>query len=213
MNIYNLIILDESGSMASIERQAVSSINETIQTIKSAQAKYPEQRQFITLISFSGVGIEGVKVLLDRMPAGDVSEISDNDYLPDSCTPLYDALGFGITSLDKAVGQEDTVLVTVITDGMENTSRIYSSDAIAELVALQRKKGWTFAYIGANQDSVEVAKTMNITNAMNFMATAEGTMEMSARLNRSRARLYNMLSESPAMAYDCTDFFDGEEDS
>ena len=36
-NIYNLIILDESGSMSSIERQAVSAINETFQSVRNAQ--------------------------------------------------------------------------------------------------------------------------------------------------------------------------------
>ena len=35
--IYNLIILDESGSMRSIKPQAISGLNETLQTIKDAQ--------------------------------------------------------------------------------------------------------------------------------------------------------------------------------
>ena len=63
MNIYNLIILDESGSMSAIRHQAISSMNETIQTIKSAQKKYPGQKQFISIISFSGTGMEGVKLI------------------------------------------------------------------------------------------------------------------------------------------------------
>lgn len=213
MNIYNLIILDESGSMTSIRPQAIASINETMQTIKSAQKKYPEQKHFVTLISFSGSGMDGVKVICDRIPAEEAHEFSEKDYRPDSCTPLYDAMGFGITSLDKAVCAEDTVLVTVITDGMENTSQVYSSCAIAELVAGQRRKGWTFAYIGANQDSVEVARGMNITNAMNFTATASGTMEMSRKLNCSRERLYYRVFESKAMVCDCDDFFDEDNKS
>lgn len=207
MNIYNLIILDESGSMSSIERQAITSMNETIQTIKTAQKKHPEQKQFITLISFSGTGMDGVKVIRDCVAAEKVAEISDKDYTPNSCTPLYDAMGFGITSLDKAIGKEDMVLVTIITDGMENTSQVYSSKAIAEMVAAQRKKGWTFAYIGANQDSVEVAREMNISNALNFVADEEGTVEMSIRLNKSRARLYESVMACPTAARDCEDFF------
>ena len=35
-NIYNLIILDESGSMSSIYDQALGGANETIQTIRTA---------------------------------------------------------------------------------------------------------------------------------------------------------------------------------
>lgn len=123
MNIYNLIILDESGSMCSIEHQAITSMNETIQTVKAVQKKHPEQKQFITLISFSGSGMEGVKVIRDRVPAEDVTEISSGDYNPIGCTPLHDAMGFGITTLDKVAEKDDVVLVTIITDGMENSSR------------------------------------------------------------------------------------------
>ena len=35
--VFNLIILDESGSMEMIEKQAVSGLNETLQTISNAQ--------------------------------------------------------------------------------------------------------------------------------------------------------------------------------
>ena len=38
--IFNLVIIDESGSMQSIKKEAVNSVNETIQTIRSAQKKY-----------------------------------------------------------------------------------------------------------------------------------------------------------------------------
>ena len=34
--IFNLIIIDESGSMQSIKNAAIDSVNETIQTIRSA---------------------------------------------------------------------------------------------------------------------------------------------------------------------------------
>ena len=47
--IFNLIILDESGSMQTIERQAVSGLNETFQTIINAQKENHEQRHFISL--------------------------------------------------------------------------------------------------------------------------------------------------------------------
>lgn len=38
--IFNLIIIDESGSMQSIKTAAIDSVNETIQTIRSAQKKH-----------------------------------------------------------------------------------------------------------------------------------------------------------------------------
>ena len=41
--IYNLIIIDESGSMQSIKQPTIDSVNETIQTIRSAQKKHENQ--------------------------------------------------------------------------------------------------------------------------------------------------------------------------
>lgn len=35
--VFNLIILDESGSMQSIKKEAIDSVNETVQTIRSAE--------------------------------------------------------------------------------------------------------------------------------------------------------------------------------
>lgn len=41
------------------------------------------------------------------MPAEEVAEISSGDYNPNGCTPLHDAMGFGITALDKAADMDD----------------------------------------------------------------------------------------------------------
>jgi len=39
--VFNVIILDKSGSMSSIARQAIDGVNETIGAIRSAQEKAP----------------------------------------------------------------------------------------------------------------------------------------------------------------------------
>ena len=46
--IHNLIIVDESGSMEVIRKQAFAGMNETLQTIRKMQEKFPEQEQFVT---------------------------------------------------------------------------------------------------------------------------------------------------------------------
>ncbi len=177
-NIYNLIILDESGSMCSIERQAVSAINETFQGIRNARKANPEQNYFISLVVFEGSGVSGVRTLRDRVSIENIEDIKPEEYCPGACTPLYDAMGIAINDLRKVTKESDPVLVTIITDGMENSSEEYSGMAIKKLVSEQRESGWTFAYIGANQDAVEVARELDIKNALNFDATAEGTEEM-----------------------------------
>ena len=53
-NVYNLIILDESGSMHSIYSQALSALNKTLNGIRNTQAEYPHQHHFVSVITFEG---------------------------------------------------------------------------------------------------------------------------------------------------------------
>ena len=142
--VFNLIILDESGSMSCIKRQALSGLNETLQTIRKAQEKYPEQEQLISIVPFESFNI---RLLRDKVSIKDVEDLKENEYNPGGSTPLYDAIGFGISSIRKEVTDNDSVLVTIITDGEENSSREYSGKAIAELIDELKQKGWLFTYI------------------------------------------------------------------
>ena len=186
--IVNLIIVDESGSMSLIKKQALMGLNETLDTVKRMQEKEPNAQQYVTLLTFNS---DNTHYVFDNTPAKRTHTIRPNDYQPSGCTPLYDAMGLSLNYLQHCVRDEDVVLVTIITDGYENSSNEYSGQAIKTLVEKLREKGWTFAYIGANQDAVEVAKGLNIDNAMNFDATPQGTVMMcldyeSARRDFSR---------------------------
>ena len=188
--IFNLIIIDESGSMQSIKRAAIDSVNETIQTIRSAEQKHPEQEHYVSLVSFN----DDVKTIYDCVEVEQVKEINDETYQPSCCTALYDAMGISLTKLRKRVAESDKVLVTVVTDGYENASKEYSGKAIKALVDELKAKGWVFAYIGANQDVEAVAATISITNVIQFEASAMGTQEMTERENRGRMRLYEAIA-------------------
>lgn len=188
--VFNLIILDESGSMSSIERQAIAGVNETLQTIRSAQKKHEEQEHFVTFVSFNS---DGIKTIYDKMEADKVNEITDKDYCPACCTPLYDAMGVSLTKLRKSVAEDDIVLVTIITDGYENASREYNGHAIKSLVESLKAKGWVFTYIGANQDVEKVAATISINNTLSFSADVKGTKAMFAKESSSRARFFTRL--------------------
>ena len=190
--IYNLIILDESGSMQSIKAQAITGLNETLQTIKSAQEKYENQSHYVTLVSFNS---NKVKTIYDCCPIHEIHEICNNDYLPNACTPLYDAMGISLTKLKSEVMDEDNVLVTIITDGYENASREYSGKAIVQLVEELKAKGWIFAYIGANQDVEKVASSMGINNSMRFDANVLGSKAMFKEESESREAYYCCISE------------------
>jgi len=203
-NIYNLIILDESGSMSEIAKKAVSAMNETIQGIKKAQKENPEQHYYISLVTFEGDGTHGVKTVRDRIPADRMETLKQSEYHPCGCTPLYDAMGSAICHLRECVGINDPVLVTVITDGEENSSHEFSGKTIKDLVERQREAGWSFAYIGANQDAIEVARGLNITNSVDWFATDEGAEEMTKNLRRC---VSNFCEAAPTSCGDMDDLF------
>ena len=175
--IINLIILDASGSMESIYNQALSGANETIQTIRIGQKNHPELQQHLTFASFNS-GKDYLKVKYSKTPIGEVKELTQEDYVACGCTALYDAMGEMISELKRNVTIEDRVLVTVITDGYENASQHWSGPQIKSLVEELRHEGWTFTYIGANQDVEAVAGSMGIRNTLSFDTTDEGTKEM-----------------------------------
>lgn len=205
--IHNLIILDESGSMSSIRLQALSGANETFSTIRANQKEYPDQKHMLTFVTFDSHGDKDVRTLIDDQPIDCVKDLTEDDYHPRGCTPLYDAMGMSLSSLEAKCGPDDKVLVTIITDGLENASHEYSGKAIKSIVKLLRDKGWTFAYIGANQDAVEVATELNINNSMNFDATPHGVREMIFKYNMSTAEYCRRIKEGKSKTDLQNDFF------
>lgn len=206
--IFNLIILDESGSMQSIKKEAVDSVNETVQTIRAAERKNADQEHFVSLVTFN----DNVKTVYDCVPAVEVKELISEDYCPDCCTALYDAMGLSLNVLRPKVTENDRILVTVVTDGYENASKEYDGKAIKALIDELKGKGWVFAYIGANQDVEQVAATISITNTMTFRTTPKDTMDMCVRVNKSRDRFYSRMSKPDFDAVaENEHFFDNED--
>lgn len=194
-NVYNLIILDESGSMASIHKAAVDGLNETLQSIQSAQKQHVDsQNHFVSIVFFNS---DEVRTLAENKPIHEIALLKMKDFNPTSCTPLYDAMGNCLTKLRYQLDKNEThqVLVTIITDGYENASKEYSASMIRNLVNDLKSIGWVFAYIGANQDVESVAESISIENRLSFQADDKGSRKMSKKLAKSRMRFYDKIAE------------------
>ena len=189
--IYNLIVLDASGSMYSIRNEAIAGVVETVQTIRTAQKDNANQEHLFSLVVFNG---RSIATVYDRMPITKVPDLDEKDYQPTDNTPLYDAMGNAITNLQRYINEDDNVLVTVITDGYENSSVEWNHQRVFQLVEDLKKKNWLFTYIGANQDALKVAKGMGIDHSMNYMSDAEGTKAMFRKERLSRKAFYGKLS-------------------
>lgn len=201
--IFNLIIIDESGSMHSIKRETINSVNETIQTIRAAEKMHTDQEHYVSLVTFNSY----VKVINDCVAVANVKELTDETYQPDCCTALYDAMGLSVNALRKHVAPDDKVLVTIVTDGCENASREWDGRAIKALVEQMRSQGWVFAYIGANHDVESVATSISITNSISFEASDCGVKTMSKRMNACMDNWFSRIGKS-FLESDNSSFFD-----
>ena len=176
--IYNLVILDKSGSMESIRKEAIDGYNETLGSIKSTQLKFMDtQEHFVSLAAFCDCGID---MIYDMTPIKDAEKLTKDKYDPCCCTPLFDAIGKTVKTLKKKIAnvEDSAVLVTIITDGYENSSKEWDGKAVAKLIDECKEEGWMFSFIGAGEDVVKVATTISITNTMVWENTSEGTKKM-----------------------------------
>jgi len=174
-------VLDETGSMEIVKQETISGFNEYIDTLK--KGKNVKDIRF-TLTQFDS---EHVNIVYDSVAVNKVAHRDNDNYRPGAMTPLYDAVGKTIRALEKKVkGKKQSALLIIQTDGEENASREYSRDNIFKLIDEKKNLGWTFVFLGANQDrylasqnfGIPIGNTMTYTYAQTpqaFASTASST--------------------------------------
>lgn len=191
--VFNLIIVDESGSMSVIRKQAFSGMNETLSTVRAMQEKFPDTEQHVTLVTFDS---EHMKWHFNDALAKDTHDLKWKDYNPCAATPLYDAIGKTVSKLNAQVGNDDNVLVTIITDGYENCSGEWNLKMVKNLIEKLKEQKWTFTLIGTdNLDVKGMAQSMSIDEHLDFGGDAAGTTKMFARERKARMR-YNSFVDN-----------------
>ncbi|MDE6151710.1 MAG: hypothetical protein K2G12_06980, partial [Prevotella sp.] len=152
--------------------------------------------------------------IYSALPIAKVSNITRKDYPLLGCTALYDAVGTCVSELQQKVAHDDRILVTIITDGYENASRTWNGRQIRSLTEELCEMGWTFTYIGADQDVEKVAREIGVKNSLRFSANERETENMFIKERRSRAKYYNKIyceMVSPCISQVKTDdYFDEE---
>jgi len=194
--VYNLIILDKSGSMQDIRKEAVDGFNETLGSIKASQLKHLDtQEHFISLAVFCGCGVD---MIYDKTPIKDADKMTQEQYRPCCVTPLFDAIGSTVQKLRKDIKDvaDSMGVVTIITDGYENASNEWTGSAVKSLIEECKEDGWMISFIGAGEDILKTAATISITNTVLWSKTSEGTKAIFDNENESRDVLFSMMSAS-----------------
>ncbi|MBR2133673.1 MAG: VWA domain-containing protein [Eubacterium sp.] len=169
-----VFILDRSGSMAGLESDTIGGFNSMLE-----KQKKQEGEALVTTVLFD----HEIKFVHDRVKLDEIPKMTEKDYEVRGCTALIDAIGTSvkhISSIHKYARKEDVpsnTMFVIITDGMENASKKFSSDEVKRMIKKQEKNGWQFIFIGANIDAVETASHFGIAedNAVDYRADERGT--------------------------------------
>ena len=150
-------LLDRSGSMQRIKADTEGGFDAFI----DGQRKQPG-RCTVTLAQFD----TEYEIVHQGVDIGSVGPLT---LAPRGSTALLDSIGRLIVETGEYLAglSEDarpgTVIVGIMTDGLENASHEWTRPAIKALIEDQEGKyGWTFSYMGANQDAIEVGTSLGV---------------------------------------------------
>jgi len=149
-------VLDKSGSMEAIREATIAGFNEFL---RDQQEEGGSAAMTLTLFDTR------FKTVVNALPINQVRPLDHRHYLPGGSTALYDAIAhtMGLTDDYVAERKPDQVLFVIMTDGQENASREFGREQIMELIEnRQLTSDYEFIYLGANQDSYQVGRSMGI---------------------------------------------------
>lgn len=176
------VVLDRSGSMAGRENDVVGGVNNFL----AEQKKLPDPAS-ITFVRFDTQATERFRTM---GPLAECADMTRGEFEPRGGTPLLDAVGSSIATLDEDWKREqpERCIVVVVTDGEENSSREYTKAKVKEMIETRQASGkWAFIYLGANVDAFSEGGSMGFSaaNTAGYQNTAMGTKAMYAAASLS----------------------------
>ena len=208
-----VFVLDESSSMSNCWDQTISGYNEYLK----AQREDAEKTGIETLVSLYKFNGYDVKAIFDRQNVQEVQPLDKNSYRPKGGTNLHDAMGgvmMKINSLltEKKKDDRESVIITVLTDGEENSSRTFMGTDIKAMVEKAEAKNWGFMFLGANIDAFHAGSALgfNMNNTMQFATanaaeTMRGASAMTSRMKSAYASGMDTSSTYVATAFNDTE--------
>jgi hypothetical protein len=174
MSNWNILVLDRSASMLSQKQRLIEGYNNLVN----------EQKEQGSTDKFTVIGFNtGVKTIKDEY-FPNVSIMNDEDFITQGCTALLDAIGT-VYNIILDNSEYDNVTITVITDGMENSSKIFTFDTLNDKrKEIDKHYNINFLFIGADISCLEnnvmlshVSQSVNYDgNIVQAMKTASRSM-------------------------------------
>ncbi|MET7768146.1 vWA domain-containing protein [Nocardia sp. NPDC005366] len=161
------VLLDRSGSMQSIKSDTDGGFDAYIEEQRTLPGTIE-----VTLAQFD----TEYECVYANLP---IAQVPPLNLRPRGGTALYDAVGKLVTEIgaDLAARPEEqrpgTVIVIVLTDGHENSSREWTHEAVRSLITQQQEVySWDFLFLGANMDAVQIGSQMGFDPRRSITYTA-----------------------------------------
>merc|ERR1712139_409831 len=154
------------------------------------------------------------EVVFSGLDIANVPLLSKETFQPRGMTPLFDALGGVITMAEEAEKSqkgETSIVVVTFSDGHENASKEHSQKSVFSMIEAKEKEGWTFVFLGANQDSYAEAGKIGHKrgNVQNFKFDSKGAQEAWRAASGATQMMRRKLQSKEHGEYDNEEFFDG----
>jgi len=151
-------IQDRSGSMQSVWQETLSGFNKFVEDLRASAQKDGVEYLF-SLTAFD--------TLVETPVASQSIESVDVDILakhgPRGSTALYDAVGITIQNIAANQHDADKVVVVIVTDGHENSSREWDKDKLHSAIDSRLREGnWSFTYLGTQPETWDDAAAFGV---------------------------------------------------
>ncbi len=201
--IHAVTIIDRSSSMTGYRARTIEGINGNIQALK---AEVDADTDIInTQLQFSSGGNYYTRSIQEvekdfvftkiGTPVTDIVDMTLNDYVTGGNTPLLDAIGCGIEKVkafhgDKLGDDNLKIIVTIFTDGEENSSTKWTRDDIKKMIEHFQSDGkWTFTFVGCgsfeNVSNTSTSFGISTANTVAYSDSDLGRTEAYAKIATS----------------------------
>ncbi len=170
------LLIDCSSSMSSIFKETVEGTNNFINEQKKI-AVSSGVKTYITIKTFANEA----STIVNNKDITKLSELDKNLLTPKGCTKLIDTAFETLLEQNrrkkKFMSKGDLkpkMIFAIITDGMDNMSKLYSSTNLNNLLSKLSNEGIVSLFLGANQDAIHQGCKMGFKKDHSLTYTPEG---------------------------------------
>lgn len=187
------LVIDRSGSMASLTKAAVKALNDNLTALRNEAAKTGQRTEAVVL-DFNNV-VRTIRYLQD---VENIAPITESEVYASGGTALFDAVGDAITKLGELpvkFDQDMSYLVMTVTDGEENSSHRFKGFLPSLMKRVQATDRWTLTFlVPVGHTRTLVGHGIPAGNVQEWEQTQRGVEDYARQNTRGIASYYQSRS-------------------